>query len=445
MGDHADDGARALAEDLPPLLEDSGADTQDRYSWQHHCTAVDALRMAKDQSIRRIVCEVHEDYVIEYESGIELVSCKHREASSGPWKLTELCSKGGVAHLFGRWEATKALRLRLMTNAGLQPGKNESGKLAEACARRAEGCTPGEVREMAMALAGALLAAGRGKDIAGIPQTDKPKRHTDLDVPPDFLTRVEEFMAVLVIRADLPARAHMREYVIGGVVRPLLHELEMPDTHAVHQYEACVALVAERNRSNGVTGRFAEWLTGEVPEGQRGSQLALITARSIRPDEIKACLRTRGSTPLLRRWSTPGHDRLRAKLVAGGIGPTRANSATRLREAWLAAWAKMRTGLPGDVDERDDLEARVLEIAGDAEAFIATSGGDWGNPMYEELKARLSANVDSLGSPLQLTAELLMGIAMDLTAECEVWFSAEFDVEAALTVTAAIEHEGQLP
>jgi hypothetical protein len=326
-----------------------------------------------------------------------------------------------------------------MTNAGLSPGKNEAAELAGACANRASGCSVDDVKEIAIALAVGLLAAGRDKEIAGIPKTPKPPRGKMPEVDVEFLAKVDEFMSLLVIRANLPGRSHMRQYMVGTLVRPLLQKLSIADSHAELQYDACVALVAERNRSNGLTGRYAEWLTGEVPEGQRGSHRALIAARSIHPEEAMACLKMRGASPLLRRWSTTGHERLRAKLVAGGIGPTRISSATRLREAWLAAWAAMRTGLPGDVDEREDLEARVLTVAGDAEAAIAPSGNEWGNSMYQELKDRLTTGADSLGSSLQLTPELLMGVALDLAAQCEVWFSDEFDVEAALTAAATDE------
>jgi hypothetical protein len=86
--------------DEPPE-DDSGSDTQDRFAWQHHCAAVDCIAMLTNAGIRRVVCEIHEDHVVDHgASGLELVSCKHREQSRGPWKLTELCLSGGVAHLF---------------------------------------------------------------------------------------------------------------------------------------------------------------------------------------------------------------------------------------------------------------------------------------------------------------------------------------------------------
>lgn len=50
-----DDPPRGALE--TPPTEDSGAETQDRYGWQHHCTAADCLEMLSDPTITRVVCE----------------------------------------------------------------------------------------------------------------------------------------------------------------------------------------------------------------------------------------------------------------------------------------------------------------------------------------------------------------------------------------------------
>jgi len=118
--------------------DDSGAATQDRFSWQHHCIAVDRVGLIVAGQTRRVVGEIHEDYIVEHRDGLcELVSCKHREASRGPWKLVDLCIDGGVGHLFGRWSAFPQTLLRLMTNGGLAAGKAEAGAVAIACAKAA--------------------------------------------------------------------------------------------------------------------------------------------------------------------------------------------------------------------------------------------------------------------------------------------------------------------
>ncbi|MEU8429553.1 hypothetical protein [Micromonospora sp. NPDC048887] len=126
------------------------------------------------------------------------------------------------------------------------------------------------------------------------------------------------------------------------------------------------------------------------------------------------------------------------KLAAGGVRSTRIRGALRLREAWLAQWEEARHDLPGDEAERQDLEAQILEIAGDVEAAVANSGADWGERMYEQLREKLR-NGDVVPSPsLTLTPEHLFGLALNLTAECEIWFSEEFDVEKALREAAQL-------
>jgi hypothetical protein len=130
------------------------------------------------------------------------------------------------------------------------------------------------------------------------------------------------------------------------------------------------------------------------------------------------------------------------KLMAGGVGETRINSALRVRERWLAHWARIRNDLPGDNRDRGDLEDFVLEVAGDVEAEVATEGSDWGDKMYEALRARLHAEADSLANSIAPTSDLLFGLALNLASECEVWFSKPFDVDAVLADGASADAHG---
>src|SRR6266487_5875775 len=101
-------------------FEDSGASTQDWYTWQHHCIAVECIDMLVRGRVSRVICEVHEDYIVEHDNGtFELVSCKHRDIGRDSWRLTDLCINGGVGHLFGVWTRFPGSLVRLMTNGGL--------------------------------------------------------------------------------------------------------------------------------------------------------------------------------------------------------------------------------------------------------------------------------------------------------------------------------------
>ncbi|GAA5184362.1 hypothetical protein GCM10023322_25690 [Rugosimonospora acidiphila] len=417
--------------------EDSGAETQDRYSWQHHCTAADcAAMMSEDSQIRRIVCEIHEDYVVDRgDDDIELVSCKHRETSQGPWSLTDICLGGGIAHLFSRWHTLSAARVRLVTNAGLKPGKAEAGEVANACLKMADGVQIDD--ELALCrdqLAFALLAARRQREFDGIPLTPLPPRRKAERLPPpqDFLNLVEKFMGVLRILPELPSRRYIRTQHVEYVMRPALDSIGHNLDAAGVCYDGLVALVAARNAANPLRGQYSSWLSEPRFGSARSVLTALVQSRTIVRDDILGALADAPDRPLLRRWTTTGHDRLRVKLVAGGVRGTRVSGALRLREAWLAQWEESKRDLPGDEAERQDLEAKILELAGDVEAEVATSDAGWGDRMYETLRARLRSGRVSPSSGLALTPEHLLGLALDLAADCEIWFSDEFDVEAAL-------------
>lgn len=78
-----------------PQLDDSGADTLDRYNWQASMAAADGLRLYLDSLDgdgrpskdidSRIVCELQEDWAAVDGDAVELVSAKHRDVTTGPF------------------------------------------------------------------------------------------------------------------------------------------------------------------------------------------------------------------------------------------------------------------------------------------------------------------------------------------------------------------------
>lgn len=412
--------------------EDSGSATQDRFRWQHHCTAADALMMMKDPDIRQIVCEIHEDYVVVRDRGHELVSCKHREPSVGPWTLNELCHKGGVAHLFSRWSVLPGVTCRLMTNAGLREGSAGAAAVVAACGdsetANFEACRD--------ALARALLWTGQRKPFPFIPVISGPLVRADrISIPDGFRERVTAFMSVLSIKPELPARPHIHGCHVDEVARPVLESSGYDGGLAPQCYMKILDLVRSRNMADTLTGVYATWLT-HPNTGPRGQLAALIQARTLTPADVRSAMHVLQPRALLRSFPAKSHEKLHAKLIAGGVRQTRINSATRLREAWLAAWAELRSGLPGDEATRHDLETRVLEIAGDVEALVATDEQKWGDRMYEQLRARFEQDGVIPPTTLRLSTAHLMGVALDLTASCHLWFSEPFDVETAIANAA---------
>jgi hypothetical protein len=86
--------------------DDSGAETADRYDWQAAMAAAHGLRLLYDalsnesvseMPFRRIICELHEDWVACIGDDAELISAKHRERSFGAYTtVTMLVTKGAL-------------------------------------------------------------------------------------------------------------------------------------------------------------------------------------------------------------------------------------------------------------------------------------------------------------------------------------------------------------
>ena len=97
-------------------------------------------------------------------------------------------------------------------------------------------------------------------------------------------------------------------------------------------------------------------------------------------------------------------------------------SSQRLRGTWLAAWAELRTGLPGDAAELADLKTRVLQIASQVEGSVRTD-----QPYGAAMNTRLAEALrpDALGRrlPMALDPLHLLGLAYELCDECQIWFS----------------------
>ncbi|GAA3250739.1 dsDNA nuclease domain-containing protein [Dactylosporangium siamense] len=311
--------------------EDSGADTQDRYAWQHHCTAVDCAEMFRSGRAQLVVTEIHEDYVVVFVDGrTEFVSCKHREQSQGPWDLISLCNEGGLAHLFDRFVRFPELALRLMTNASLKPGALEAAGVWAACMRAADGelFTDSTLTACRDALARGLLAARHTRTFEGIPVTPRPGRGgrtARLAIPDGFLPLVERFMRVLMIRADLPQRQYIGPVHVSKVMRSALEALGYDGDAAQLCYDRLVDLVALRNIGQPLTNDYAGWLTSRSTGTTSGAQAALVEARTIRRDDVTELIRLhagqhRAPVQLDARSDERRIRRLLRELGLGGAG-----------------------------------------------------------------------------------------------------------------------------
>ena len=170
--------------------------------------------------VASVVCEEHEDFVVIYADGaVELVSVKHRENSKGPWTFATLCSEGGVRHLYGRWLATgRSARCRVMTNAGVKPGKLEASEFIAACQSR----QAAQVEPYLEKLQTALGSQDRN--------------------------RVREFALVLSVESALPGRPHIAAVNLREFYWPALEELGLVYDFVEPYYDRVLDLIARANR-----------------------------------------------------------------------------------------------------------------------------------------------------------------------------------------------------
>jgi hypothetical protein len=196
-----------------------GARTQSAFRFQHECTARKCLGMlAAEQPVELVVCEWHDDFVVEYAGGVlELVSVKHREGGRGPWSVATLC-EGALPGLYRSWRGLDgAWRARLMTNGALRTGAGEASALADACHSR-DGHAIGN------------WAARLADALGGSPE------------------EVAAFLRVLSVESGLPARAHIGAVHIRDLVRPALRDADIDEREAEGFYARLLGEIERRNR-----------------------------------------------------------------------------------------------------------------------------------------------------------------------------------------------------
>ena len=164
---------------------------------------------------------------------------------------------------------------------------------------------------------------------------------------------------------------------------------------------------------------------------------ALIRSRLVTRSMVRAAVVgaiAQGGLALAPSGAIASRSVLVRKLERGGIGPTGIRSAQRLRAVWSEHEARFRADLPGANREMEDLRTRVLDAVSSAEDRVLSQPRN--DPYGPELmtQVRDSLHVDRFGrTPIfPIEDSHLLGLVYQLTDECEVWWSPEFDVEAAV-------------
>jgi hypothetical protein len=395
------DGPALILERAP--AEDAGAATARWYSFQYATAVRNCLAMvASVSSVTFILCEWHTDYVIGWQDkSCALVSVKYREPDSGAWTVPRLFSEGGLAVFMRRWlECGRPKESRWLTNGGLDV---DCRQLRDACA----GGRQSSVRDFAQDLAARFGQAAA--DVAA-------------------------FLSTLRLDSNLPAVDNIRVLDVDQYARRALRELGLAPDNADEAYGAVLALVEAAAQSFGDSpdgwlvaepGALDEdWLIRDNVARRLITRQQVIDVLAARAQPAAATLPT----------LTPPITRLLAKLKAGEIVPSVLAAARRARRTWTEYERGLTCPLPGQPIGLDfqALRERLTAEATEAQLAAFMSGIEpYGNLMLKDMFTRVAAVACDRSQSQYPTARLLMGLVYDLTAQCEIWWSSEFDVDKA--------------
>jgi hypothetical protein len=378
--------------------EDRGHETARWYAYQYALAARECLNMLIGPC-PWVICEWHHDFVCAGPEGVKphcLVSVKHRSNDQGPWALADLPKRGGFKVLYDRWVASDRWHsCRWVTNGGLKPGDLQTRELASLLADRASADREQRLMKFAEALSGGIGA--EPSDTASF-----------LDALAVFSTGGDEFS--------------MRAKVIDDVARPVMQRLGVAPGMARTAYLAAQDLVWEAVLNLNPEEPDVKWLSAhDLAEADR-------LKRTITRKRLLDRLRDRGiAIPPDAGVAGAAHvTNMVRKLRAGFLGPTVVASAPRLRRRWYELEASFRSEIPTPMQlELDRLRAEVLHRATMAESGTRRPGTAYGPAMHTQLTQLLSK--ENLTACLPATTADLMGCAYQLTDECDIWWSDEFD------------------
>ncbi|MFB4288963.1 hypothetical protein ACBI99_15070 [Nonomuraea sp. ATR24] len=399
-GDPEADGGPLLGREP---VEDAGSDTARWYEFQYACVARHCLDMAvQDTALSWILCEWHTDYALGWQNGdVSLVSVKHREANSGYWTVPRMFSDGGLKSLFDRWkECGKPQESRWVTNGGLDA---ECRDLQAACA---------EASNTAIGALSPSLAS---------------RFNTSTNL-------AQEFLATLRIVNTMPPSEFIRVIDIDGAARPILARLNFSTEAAEDVYDSILNLVREAAKSLGKTPE--PWLLSTRGALDAAAQIReKRKRRTITRENVMASIRRASvrSATVLPHTGQPT-TRLVKKLKAGEIVPSTQAAARRSRRDWTEYERGTSIPIPGDPIGLDfaRLRSRITAEAAEAQRAAQNGGEPYGNRMLDDVRSRIALISRNLPPAYAIDTYLLMGLVYDLTAHCEIWWSAEFEVDDAL-------------
>ncbi|MGW4339037.1 hypothetical protein ACWEK5_40495 [Rhodococcus koreensis] len=387
-------------------------------------------------SDRRVLCEWHEDWVVQEGAEAELVSGKHREQSVAVFTtMNMLAGDGGLAHLFDRWSVMQEKPMcRLVTTAGLNRGDPQS---LEAATRHYQN----------MRRSGAsVVVDGERRKLVGelrdsIAKHCQPVRErwdgesAGAPIPGDERsTQVARFLSMLRIKHSQPHRDYIHYAAQGLYVEPVLAQMDISETVTaavvVAVWEAVMQLFRARMRAKGPV----PWAgLPDLPFGREDALAAgdherflrdrIVTMEDIDVAVEKAISQPAGFKPLVR---LPRTTRLAVKMATGGCTDNGIERAEDLRQEYREYWRNRQSGDPTARSEQSRLQRRLLRISDEA-----SRPGLPGYDLWRSLQDRVDdMSADEL--PTGMDPDLALGGICELSNECKIWFGERFDVAARI-------------
>lgn len=431
---------------LAPAPDDAGAETADRYDWQALTAAVDCLARIADEIARQsedparieLICEHQEDYVLCVGENIELVSAKHRELSRGGWTYAALFSDGGLTHLFHRWALLDEMpSVRLVTNAALSgPDAVQLSQMCELLHLVGLGpldestCT--QLESISKRIHESLLPQDRLRE-----WTSADGIHSQ-----DFASTVRRFLSRITLDCGRPSRHILPSAAVSMYMIPFLTALGRNVDHAEAAWEIVCGLFRQRMRGHGsflteglvTVIRNINGLTEEQRLQYR------IADRTISAHDILEAIdlaETVGFSPLARgRALAP--TRLALKLINSGCQETTIHAAEAVARRWRDHESSLVLSGPGTTVQIQRAKTHALLLAADIHESVADGAekSDYGPRMWRDMRVTLSAEAFD-DQNLILDDDLALGLACDLASQCQIWFSAHFDIVQARAVFPA--------
>lgn len=443
-----------------PPREDAGSNTLNRFFFQTRAATRDALALyaahletigaGQEPPPLRIVCERHEDYAVLRGSEVELVSVKHRDLNRGVWTLTNSITDGGIAHLYRNWcDLGRLPTCRLVTNSDFSSASSKD--LIEVCGFSRSGTAPppGSERDKTLSAVATEIAA---KLIQHRKKTHLTAEHLlpgsgtgEIASQPSaaLVQRVRDFIGILVLDRNLPARDYFDAAAPEKFVKPVLAKLGAPTSTCRPVWREIHSLICSRMEDDGETkwGGLAQLVqalhngAGDPALHTQAARRTLTTARI--GEGIQQIIAASSPLAYLSVPDEPPRTKLEAKMRRGGCDANMTSGAAMVMNYWRRQRGAFLDDSPGQHCElemlRMDLQSAVQDVSR-AVVSKTSEGEQYGAELWSSIRTIDPEQV--VFTPFKLDRHSLAGAVAELADDCLVWFSPRFDAKQAVELDA---------